>query len=459
MNKDAIHQALKEYTEQHRPPGVDLWPLIQQGATAQLSATAVSQRSNHRIGRLPAAPRHWGFAGMLLAAGILVVGTLMLTTRPAPVSAEQVLARAASSGTSNPADVQRLHGVYVTRYRNDPTAAFSDLRQESWYQAPDRVVGQAVTRLPDGRQITQWMGEDGSTSYSYNPTDQQFLLRPALDSGGSFQATSLNDVLAEARGQTTPSSQDKSATGPSHMYDAQLVGTEVVAGRMAYVIDLHFVPGATLQFPDKQVPDHVKWWIDQKVFFVLREEGWDAQGRLMRSSAYESLEINAPLNPAVFNFAAPANAAVLDLRPATAEETQRTWRDTAKQAAYGLWAPTYTSTELAAGRPTYNAVQGVVLQAYYDNRFQDQPGSRMVVSPAVVIKQESSLRAKLDQRGLAVALGKGTGYIRTEAGVITLVFEQGGTNVQLRSQPSSIRLSQAMLIDIAQSMQPVVNNR
>lgn len=289
MTKDFVRKVMKEDAESNRPGNPDLWPAVHGGlpqtGTPQLQPR---RRSRVRLGLMPLA-----LAGVLVVA-LLGLGLLMPSTltQPRPASAAELLARAAASeGTA--AGMRSFHGVLVGEQRNNAREEFSNVREEQWYLAPHSYRSEAHIRTNSGEEgVLMWVS-NGKAGWKYDSYfGTAYPLKPN-EVKGNFGALNLEKALS---GEMTKS-----------FYNAEVVGTEKVSGRTAHVVDLTLKPAE--QWPPNMYPSdmaHTKLWVDAEVFIILRLQSWDAEGNLLSTNQYEIYEINAAVDPEIFNAKPPA---------------------------------------------------------------------------------------------------------------------------------------------------------
>jgi outer membrane lipoprotein-sorting protein len=495
MSKEFVRSVLVVDADENVPVDANLWPAIH----GQVRSTEQALPRQHQPGRLRLA-FNWkplvlsgGFVLLLVAAGMA-----SLLTQPATVSAEEVLARAEQAVKAETIGLQSFYGEFVSKYRNNPTEPFFESRQETWFQAPDQYAYKLTYDLQDGREYTLFNGGDGTYSYNYFSDYNQLMVRepntfPASPTTGTLQAllfspANFGDALESARRKLPPVRNPKSDPRPEYMYDVKLVGSEEVAGRLSYVLEMTLVPGASVQLPDRQVPEKMKMWVDEEVYAVLRLEGWDAKGNVLQSSAYESFQVNqghSSNQSNIRSFLAAENADVLDLRLADSKEVEQAWQDTVKRASYQLFRPEYLPGVLQPGRPLYDVERGVTSQVFQGEvllpaargpRIYDPtPGGDVTIVQrtkprlitlaklAVIQGPPSSISEEKLGGSTPVQIGSLTGRLYTrDGGRSILIFDLDGTRIKLQApvqvvsnaSPESL-ITVNQLVQIAEAMQPV----
>jgi hypothetical protein len=473
MSETFARRVVREYAEKNRPSRLDLWPAIygrislsKKAPRPQTRRHQLSGLFSSRLGmKLPALAG--ALALVLLTLGM--AGFLTLN-QPRAASAAEVLAQVEQSAKGGAAlDIKSFHGDYTFRSRHDVNGAFFESRRETWFVTPDRYLSRGTMRDVDGRERSWFGGTDGKIHYNYRSDMGQLQLYeplPASESGDNrsmmdplqiylLEPSDLQTVIEGARQKTRPV-DPRSEPRPPYMYDAKLAGTDTILGRSAYIIELTLVTGASLQQRGVQIPERVKLWVDKQVYVVLRTEGWDAQGRVLESSGYTSFDINKSVDPAVFNFTPPADAAIVDMRLADAEALGKGWQQASQQAPFALFTvaeSSMASLGLIPGRPIFYEARGTVSQMFqaevvikvppstwkvqggkYTNTGNgSQSDARTEVRPRLVMVQgpPSSISTAALSGGKAVQVGNITGHMYKRDGLHILIFDRDGTRIML----------------------------
>ena len=506
MSATFVRNVLREHAQSIRPGELDLWPAI-------YSELSWAQRVQHhrswpqvRLPRLRLTPiQYKGLWKASVLAGVLallVVGALsayVLTFNPPPsVSAAEILAHAdqAADSTSLP-DIQSFHGIHAFSYRNSVDQPFTEIRSETWFQAPGSYLYREVTRTADGHETSWYNGTDGMTFYQYVSVLNQLQLRdldtlPARDPSTDtlrirlFNPTNLDSLLDAVRRKTPLPQNERSEPRPPYVYEVKLLGSESVLGREAYILDLTFVPGSALQSPELQlqVPAHIKMWVEQQLYAVLRFEAFDEQGRLVQRGTYSSFQINGTIDPSAFSFLAGSDAEIVDMRTVTAGEVDQAWQASAERAPFVLFAPTDLPQRVTARAPIYNAFQSTVSQVYlrdtsvvvlpsYDategtvttgkagSVTDYNPQVRTATTQWLVLTEGSPSAISESDLGEARPVQIGGGiiarlYDRPEGKI--LVVDRSDTRIMLRVPASIAKVdsqTESQMIRFAESMQPL----
>ena len=298
-------------------------PTAEFGAVLQgrLDAAVSAASSGAQAQPKPAARRFvfgatpWRVAAALVLAAL--IGVYLLSLRPAPVSAQEIVRRA-QAALASPA-ATGLQSYFLAEQRSfwsskeegtgegEPLLqSHSEMRR--WFQAPNRwrMETQGQTYAADGQPAGtgSWHAitvSDGSSQYDYDAAANSVSINVA--------ATDLPD--AEITGANSlPQLFERMAT----CYRPQVTGSDEVAGQPVYVVDL----GPTL-CPSASAPEangREVIWVDKNTFFVLKHELYSTAGDqlIMRSAATE-VQYNPTLDAALFTFTPPAGARVVDYRP------------------------------------------------------------------------------------------------------------------------------------------------
>lgn len=377
--------------------------------------------------------RRWPLAG-LAAAAVLVLAFAGLVTgvvRPQTVSAQEVLdkARAASADTAA-GGVRSFVLTEVTRSR--PTArrkaesgytGEEQLRTEStqWYAAPDRwrVETTGTVTRPDGQELADgaWRlvnVSDGTDRWHYDPlhkSGQVQRLDPGMDGKGGVarfgqDASDLDTVLERASTCGTPA----------------LRGTETVAGRSAYVIDLGASKCPSASAPELNGPSTI--WVDKETFFVLKVVQYSGtDGQLLSTTEVTSIQYNVPIDPARFTFTPPADAKVQDSRPKpapTADQFQQQLAQLASQVDFPLFVPRDVPAGLVPLQPRLEDIGGSQVELGYVPA--DEVGTTAIAGPTGVrITQRKASYELIDrwtqqsQQAQPATIPGGQGWLRRSA--------------------------------------------
>jgi hypothetical protein len=227
------------------------------------------------------------------------------------------------------------------------------------------------------------------------------------------------------------------------MYDAVLVGTEVIGGRAAYVLDMTAKPGIGSQLTQADK----KLWIDQQAYLPLREQDWDSQGNLVYETQYQTLQVNQSPAENVFAFQPPPTAIVADMRPATTAEVNAGWQSAAPQVSTSVFRAIVYPDSLVPGLPFYVPTQGVIAQTFIYNK-----------NVAVVIAQgppsAPSLSAPDWGMGTAVQIGNLQGRLYSHEHAYILIFDREGTRI-LMYMPSNMSQLRSKLVPMANSLERI----
>ncbi|HKP52694.1 MAG TPA: zf-HC2 domain-containing protein [Chloroflexia bacterium] len=227
---------------------------------------------------------------------LLALGAVMLFNRPAPVRAAEVLEKAEQAASKS--TVQSFHGILYSKHRNSALEEFAESTDERYYLAPKSHRSDAIITSPDGQENRMLWVTDGKKPWGYESFYNQVTLFDPHGPGPNFGAHSLGEFLNRGIGK---------------FFNATLIGTEPVAGRMAYILDMTLKPQS--QWPENTYPGpaaHLKMWVDQQAYFILRLEGWDADDNELFTEWYTSFELNGPVDPALFGFNPPPGAKIVN---------------------------------------------------------------------------------------------------------------------------------------------------
>ncbi len=403
--------------------------------------------------------RRWPRTLIGLAAALLVlilgVGIWLSGTRP--VSAMDILARAARVAT-DPATsgLQSYQGIVQgTNYEYSADLGRLPFAHEAlyyvWFQAPNKSrtemyfrydgvrrskatptpIPQVTLSHPDTEYLLyQIRGSDGSKGWYYSResnmfdwTDPVFGIRPQAE-GPLSQAKDISTLL-----------QDVGRSAES----VSLVGSDSVAGRAVYVVDR-----IKKKDPADFIPyTHERLKIDQQTYITLGYELLDDKGQPFSSWEYANFEVNPSLDASLFTMTPPAGAHVYDYRTAPDEASLlRSWQQAAAQVPFPVYRPTNIPTRLKPSYALANTDAHPIEQRY---RFGDHLG--------VVMLWESRDEGR---SGVQIPLGPYTGYYQEHTyqnmTIKELVVDTGDTRIMLLTFSD---VTKAELIQLAGSLQKV----
>ncbi|HEY8477611.1 MAG TPA: hypothetical protein VIN09_12160, partial [Chloroflexota bacterium] len=419
-------------------------------------------------------PRWWPLAGLATAAlVVVVVGLALWMARAQTVSAREILDKAQATATNVAAGgVQSFVLTEVTRSRPanprlNAEAGFTGqerihVETSHWYEAPDRwrierkgtVLGPDGQELPDKawRWITVSDGADVWTYDALHNTVQVNPWSPNADGKGGLSpfgqdATDLATVIERARACGTPT----------------LRGTETVAGRPAYVVDLGSSTCPSASAPEINGPSVI--WVDQETFFVLKRVQYSGvDGQLLSTTEVTRIEYNVPIDPERFAFTPPAGARVEDFRPKpapSADQLRQQVGQLARQVDFPIFVPRVVPNGLAPLQPRLDDVGGPQVQIGYVP--PDEAGKTAVAGPTgVTITQRKATYAwvqRWTEQAEPVAISGEQGWLRRGTSGITgsgtgsdsaVVVLRDGTLVSV----ASFAVPPETLVEIAASLEP-----
>ena len=304
MSQQFVSRVLREHaqTNMTRPP--NLWPALSAGLQAR--GVAVSKEANMRT-RI--AKRPLVVAGALVAAVLLAFAAATLF-QPAPVEASQVLAKVEQAGNPKTSTINTFHGVYVTHgLTHRKLGEYSDTRADMWYQAsPYLYMFKGVNKVAGEPDVNWFVGRDEQRVYDYM-TGERYRDRPASQFPAKpfiamdWRRLAQGDSLGAAAGTGDPQ------FSLFDLYDTKITGSETMAGRQVYKLEMTARPVDRTQ-TGARWPAHerVTMWVDKDVFLILRLQLYNSDGTLSSEESFESVEINQPVDQAVFDFSEPTGA-------------------------------------------------------------------------------------------------------------------------------------------------------
>jgi outer membrane lipoprotein-sorting protein len=299
--------------------------------------------------------RRWplglGAAGAVLVLGVAVSPRL---SRPEPVSAEALLARAQAAGEAATA---RSYHLQATLTRGTGSGAGTTAIEE-WVAGKVRTRRQTTQRDAGGAVVAEAGSfSDGSTSWSYTVAQGQTrVIRWDLTAqGGSApnppperaqaaadaEKRKIATAQAAAGGTPatpgTPAPASRSAPPPPGtpapgpeggrlsglLADlgtkvcgpARLLGEATVAGRTAYAIEVVPAPGGCSDGRGGPPFSRLALWLDKETLLELRAEQYGPGGGLDSRYEVTRLEMGVAIPESTFVYSPPPGAAVLVVTP------------------------------------------------------------------------------------------------------------------------------------------------
>jgi hypothetical protein len=217
------------------------------------------------------------------------------------------------------------------------------------------------------------------------------------------------------------------------LYDREVLGTEEIQGRTAWIVDITLKSTHPSSGPKASAITiaHKRIWVDQEAFFVLKMLIWDRKNDLISTNEYESFEINTRISPEVFNYSPPQDALVADLH-STQNEANRVqlWQHVAQRANFPVQMGPSRLPDLDAGNPNIDMRTGVVTSAYYSQKTGGSPFLGLVVAQGPV----SALPVKGEGYNVAQEGIQARFYPAAEGRDYTsLVVDRGGIRTVVRN--------------------------
>jgi hypothetical protein len=200
--------------------------------------------------------------------------------------------------------------VYVSRFpTHNKIGEYADSRADMWYQAsPYLYMYKGVNKVSGERDLNWFVGRDEQRVYDYmtgegyrNRPASQFPVRPfiAMDWRRLAQGDSLG--AAAGTGDQQFSMFD--------LYDTTIAGTETMAGRQVYRLEMKARPVDRTQAGARwPAYESATLWVDKEVFLILRIKLYNSDGTVSSEESFESVEINQPIDQSVFDFSEPTGA-------------------------------------------------------------------------------------------------------------------------------------------------------
>ena len=164
------------------------------------------------------------------------------------------------------------------------------------YQMPGRVRLDECISAADMPEHCQLVVSDGTTGWLYLPGQPSAARFATGGPGGiTFVAADQHSLLAGRREQS----------------QVRLLGTEVVAGRPTYQLEITTSQlEITTSVDQSGTIASERVWIDQQFYIQLRRDARDRQGNLVTAWSYTRFEPNPGFHSAQFSFSPPAGVPV-----------------------------------------------------------------------------------------------------------------------------------------------------
>ena len=220
------------------------------------------------------------------------------------------------------ADQREVWYEYPQRWRVETR----DLREDGgqWQRGPVRSV-----QVSDGRR--EWGYEAYLNSVGVKPLVFGTLADEQLPNGNKWQylngrgyeqtARSLEAYLGWGAYITNDGTSFYGT--PLLCYNAMLVGKDVVAGRATYVISLRWLDSGYCTTQRNGAVSERKLWLDAETYLLLKDESYDAAGKLLRRLAVSSVEYNLPLAASLFDYDLPLGSLLLDFRSSSSGKVEQ----------------------------------------------------------------------------------------------------------------------------------------
>ena len=293
MNKENVKNVLKAHAEDNVPPNPNLWPRINTNLQTTFTGPEPhTAREFHPRRRVIFAGALGTLAALLILFVALGGAGMFGVAPPRPASAAELVAQAQKAEGK----IRSFHGIWTSEHRNSPTEDFSYTRSERWYLAPNKTKSESHIKAYDGTESTLSWLTNGETGWKYDSYfGKVWPLTPNELKGTSYAFTNLEATL--------------NTDYARQFFNGRVSGMDKVDGRDVYIVDLTVKPADEL--PQNSWPGNtarIQMHVDAEYFFPLTFQTWDAEGNVLATEQYESYEVNAPVDPEIFNQAPPSTA-------------------------------------------------------------------------------------------------------------------------------------------------------
>jgi hypothetical protein len=323
-----------------------------------------------------------------------------------------------------------------------------DGRTETWYQAPHNLASKTLSHSTADGSFESGHLEIGDTLYSWIsslPHVRLDMRRP--DAPRAFSALFSKDLYASTPG-----------IGPvDKPYTVTLVGTEQILGRDAYVVEWNATPevleaeAAGIGF--SLIRHKYRIWIDQQFYLQLKMQSWNKDGVWIDDRIVETIELNQPVDQALFEFKPAAGFFVADMRPASDNDVAKGWREVSKQVNVTLYEPGEAALSFTEVRvPYYDASQGSVSQSLV----RQSGRGRYFLHALIVQGPPSAIDESLLGSSTPMQVGSRQARLYRKLETYQLVFDIEGTRIMVYSANSGAPGEvEGHLKTIGESLKPV----
>ncbi|MFQ6001085.1 MAG: outer membrane lipoprotein carrier protein LolA [Anaerolineae bacterium] len=350
------------------------------------------------------------------------------TLTPQPTPTPTPASQPTPTPTPTSAGIGSFEVVRVEHRLNRDRTGMITVESHHWYQGPTRYRKEWRQVDPPQPDSELLFVMDGEAAWTYNPAKNRVAIQEAdPDLAGILPPTYYG------------AKERLEMINAGDLYTATLVGTETIAGREAYLLELRPKSSMAVSSSDPDLIIEVeKWWLDVETDFELKYEQYTTEGLLVTVREVTYIAYNLDLPDELFTFKIPEGAIVIDQRSgaeATLEELQK------QQLGFAVFIPTYLPPSLSQ-EPEVTII-GPTPQAelFYS--------STLGVWLRIIETDASDVSS--DLRGEVIDIGGIEGRLQIGDGVDypnTLIFVKGGTYIALWS----LELSPGELRDIAESM-------
>ena len=370
--------------------------------------------------------RRYLFAAVAAAA---VLAVFFALTRPGlqpteTVSAQEILERL--QGVTSPLAV----GVHSYEAFLETKGGF---KRHVWFKSPDKFRQESYHVDPANPESGHLFVTDGLTAWDYVPL---------------YNSVTIREADPELLPNQPPTSGLAETLGGGKYYIATLLGTEMVAGRQAYSLELQptFTRAVSSSDPYKN-EGLVKWWLDKETLFELRYEQYTTEGELYDYRSCTNIQYNIEFPDDLFTFQIPPATTVIDDRPQVMPTPTLEGEDMGasiqSQVNFTFFVPTYLPRDLAQKPEVDIYGPSPQVELFYRSLREEEMWLRIIETNAANVS--SKWRGEIvDVAGVEgrLEIGDGRDYPNT------LAFIKEGTYIALWS----LRLPPEELLKVAGSM-------
>lgn len=271
----------------------------------------------------------------------MVAGVLLLALLPAAAGCNRIDKAAVINKVGE--TFRRLEDYQGVAVKTILVSTFDETMEvKQWFRKPDLHRIEIVSPPEVKGQTTVY---DGDTLYFYSPSDQEVM---AFSDPGPEMTQGDRADLATSFAEMVMTAENIRVIGREKLGDRNTIVLEVRAadgggsGKGTSGSKPALAPAAPTA--PQGLITRQRIWIDSIIWFPLRVESYDQNGKLVASILYKEIRLNTGLSDEQFHFIPPAGVRVVQ---ADWSITETTLADAQQMVAFQLLQPSYLPSGLA----------------------------------------------------------------------------------------------------------------